>query len=234
MSPDSHGIGRAEQGHFAYAVHTAQGVKDGGAHKIAQVRRAHGIVGRHERVHLKEAVRHLGYGDALPRHFFRQGRSGELELVLHLHLRHVGIGIGIEGEPDGNLPGGVAGGVDIQQAVDAVQFLFDDLRDRVLKRLSRGPGIFSRDGDHRRRDARILLHGQAEYRNPPSHHDQDGDNPREHRAVYKKTCHKFSMKLYGCIRDFFKKEDRRSQKPSGGLLFSSREAFILCWPKKGR
>ena len=37
------------------------------------------------------------------------------------------------------------------------------------------------------------------------------------------------MVTYGT---FSKKEDRRSQKPSGGLLFSSREAFILCWPKK--
>lgn len=48
-------------------------------------------------------------------------------------------------------------------------FLSDDLRDRVLKRLEPRPGIFAEAVmvTTRRRDARILLHGQAEYRNPP-------------------------------------------------------------------
>ena len=72
-------------------------------------------------------VLRLADGEALLADLLRQQGAGQLQLVLHLHLRRVGVDAVGEGQGDGRLAVGLAGGGHVAQAIEAVHLLLDDL-----------------------------------------------------------------------------------------------------------
>ena len=67
--------------------------------------------------------------------------------------------------------------------------MLDYLHDGVLNRLSGGSGIGTADRDARRRDVRILTHGQPQERDDSRQRNQNRDDPGENRSFDETTRH---------------------------------------------
>ena len=146
-------------------------------------------VGRAERHHHEEVLPALGDEHAAAGHFVGQAAHGLLQLVLHLNLRHVDVGARRERQGGTRLARLVAGGVDVQQVVDALELLLDHLRDRVVYRFGRGAHVVGANGYAGRGDVGELLDRQGEHRQGAGQHDDDGQHPRKDGPVDEELRH---------------------------------------------
>ncbi len=83
----------------------------------------------------------------------------------------------------------VEGGGNVAQPVEAGHLALDHLGHGVGHGLGRGAGIGRADHHRGRRDRGILRYGQAQDRQDPERHDDDGDHPGEDLAVDEETSH---------------------------------------------
>ena len=225
VEPDAHGVGSAEHLRFTDAGNARERFLHARHQEVAEVARRELAVGADEAHHHQEVGGGLFNFHAELLHDLRQRRQGGLNLVLDLHLRHVGVRAGFEGHGDTHAARGVGGRRHVEVTVQTRQVLFDHLRHGVFNRFGRGPRIGRRDGHLRRRDHRVLTHGQIEDRQEPGKHDDDGHHPCEHRSVNEKTGQHFSS-LPGIRRE------RGSASSSSGRVpwarRSHRRARVAC------
>ena len=131
---------------------------------VGQVVLGHAAVARHHADHHQEVFHCLGHADALLLHFLRQQRGGQVQLVLDLNLRGIGVGALLEGRGNGHVAVGVTFRRDITQVIDTVELLLDHLHHGVLHGLCGRARVGHRDGNGRRRNARVLVDRQFEDR----------------------------------------------------------------------
>jgi hypothetical protein len=120
----------------------------------------------------------------------RQARLDALDAVLHLDRGRLGVGAGNEIGGDFHLAEGIARRFEIEDAVGAIEFLFDQPRDAVVEIFRRGAGIAGADGDRGRRDDGILRDRQKGYGEQAAEADQQRDDPGENRAVDEESGHR--------------------------------------------
>ena len=73
--------------------------------------------------------------------------------------------------------------------IDAVQLLFNHLGDGFFDRVGISAGEGCRYHDLRGRDLRIRLDAQIKEAGEACHRDQDGEHPREYRALDEELRH---------------------------------------------
>ena len=135
-------------------------------------------------------------GDEVRRQFFdrdppaddlrRKLRLRQLLAVLRLDLRDVRVRADLEREPDSHVTVVGAGGVVVEEIVDAGELHFDGPRHRLGDHFRAGAGVVGVDLYHGRRDLRKLGDGQDIHGCQAHDHDDDGDNRREDRPFDEK------------------------------------------------
>ena len=146
-------------------------------------------VGR-DQVHDHQRVgRHLPDVDALVLHQGGNDREGQRHAVLHQHLGHVRVHAQLEGH--GQVVGAVVGRArrHVGHALDAADLLLDRGRHGVLHGQGVGARIEGRHEHRRRRDLRVLGHGQREHGHPARQHEHHGDDRGKDRTIDKEADH---------------------------------------------
>ena len=183
VQPDAHRVGRAELVRRAHAGDALDRIENLRRNDVVELGGCRAAVRRAHAERDDESLVHLGNGQALHHHFAGQPGFGQLHPVLGLQHRDVGIGAVLEHQGDARAAVGVGRRGEVQQLVETGQLLLDDLRDGAFD----GVGVRARieriDRDLRRRDVRIGRRRQARDREAAAHHDEDGDDPGQHRPI---------------------------------------------------
>jgi hypothetical protein len=124
---------------------------------------------------------------SLADHFRRQLRLRQLHPVLRLHLRDVDVRADLERKPDADVPVVRAGGIVIQEIVDAGELHFDGARHRIGHDLRAGARIIGFDLDDGRTDIRELRDGEGRERRQPDDDDDDREDGGEDRSLDEKS-----------------------------------------------
>ncbi len=162
IDPHAHGRLGGEELQFADTGYPADFVVDT-ARRVVGQRRDIGVlvaIGVAQRIDQQEAGGGLLGLDAEGQHGLRHARLGLLQTVLHVDLGQFGVGPRLEGDGDLGYAVGVAGGLEVQQVLGAVEFFLDDAGHRVGQHLRRGAGIGGGHGNLRRRHVGVLCHRQ--------------------------------------------------------------------------
>jgi len=125
-------------------------------------------------------------GHAKLAHHVRQPRQREVDPVLHQDLRHVWVGADLEGDRQAHRAVARALGPHVEHILNPVDLLLDRGRDRVGHGLGVGARVAGHDKDSRRRDFRILRHGQRQQPDASQQHGEDGEHGREDRPANEK------------------------------------------------
>ena len=187
--PDPHAVvGAAEQIDLGDAGNAQQLVAQVDAAVVDQEVGVVGVRRRVERDHHQDAGALLLDGDALLRDLLRQARLRRRYAVLREDVRDVLVGPDLEIDVEQHPPVAGVRRLHVDQAVDAVDFLLDRGRHRLLDRLGRGAGIGGGDADVRRGEERILLDRQPGDRDHTEQDGQDRDDDRDDRPADEELC----------------------------------------------
>ena len=176
-------IQRSEQHDLADAFDARQRVDDVDGRVIAEIHRVVGVLRRVDIDDLQQRRRFLAARrdpSAGPHSAAAAARAGA---VLHVDGVDVRIGAEREGDIERVAAVGAAGGLVIERVVDAVDLLFDRLRDRGLDRLGVGARIIRRQRDLRRHDVGKLRDRDRRDRDEARQRDDDGNDDGEARPV---------------------------------------------------
>jgi hypothetical protein len=185
IEPDPHRVALVREiDDAAHALHPPQGLDH---LRLGPVRQEQLVVGRPVlRVEddvaepLTRALR-----DLQPLRVHRGRELGLRPVGAGEHLRGGGVEIraDLEGRVHADAAVGVAGRVDVEEVLRAVDLLLQRDRDGLVGLLRAGAGIRRLDVDDRRGDLGKLRNGQRQARDGPDQRDQHGDNAGKHRPI---------------------------------------------------
>ncbi len=132
----------------------------------------------------------------LPNDFVGQLGLGKALPVLRLDLCDIDIGADLEREPHRHVPIVRAGGIVIQEVIDAGELHLDRARHGFGDDFRARPGIIGIDLHHGRRDLRKLRDGQSMQRDQAHHHNDDGQDGGKNGAINKKMRAHASYRPY--------------------------------------
>ncbi|MNY05466.1 hypothetical protein D3C86_1381890 [compost metagenome] len=189
IHPDPHGARRREQLELAHAGHARDRVLHVARDVVGQRRLVQRpILGRQRHDH-QEAGTGLLVLQALLLHGPGQLRYHVRHAVLHVNLSQVRVGARREGGGDGGRAVGIADRLVIDQALGAVELVFDDTGDRFRHFLGRSARVGSGDRDGRRGHVGVLRHRHVRDGQHPGQQNEQGDYPGENWSINKKLRH---------------------------------------------
>ena len=189
IEPDAHRIFGAEQRDIADAGHTAQFVDHLRRGDVAEIGRVERARFRSQRDDHQEACVRLAHGNALAADLFGQPGLDRAQPVLHLGLGDIDVGARFESQRDRGSAVRKARRGHVEEALDAVELLFDHLCDVLFERLGIGAGIDHVDRQRRRGDLGILFDRQGAQGDEARQQDAQRDHPGEDRPVDEETRH---------------------------------------------
>ncbi len=138
--------------------------------------------------HDRQQIRgYFFHRDALANDLIRDLRFRQLFAVLCLDLGNIHVRPDLEREPDGHVAIVGAGGVVVEEIVNAGELHFDGARHRIRYHLRARAGIVGIDLDHRRRNFRKLSNWEGLQGHKAYHHDDDGEDRRKDGAIDEKA-----------------------------------------------
>ena len=188
--PHAHAVLRAaEQIDLRHARDAQQRVAHVEHRVVVQEQRVEAALGRVDRRDQQDARVDLLDREPLLQHLLRQPRLGLRHAVLREHVRVVEAAAHLEGDVEQHAAVARVQRLHVEQVVDAVDFLLDRRRHRLLDDLGVGAGVVARDAHDRRRERRILLDRQAPQRDGAGDHHQDGDHHGDDRPPDEEVGH---------------------------------------------
>ena len=188
VEPDAQGVLGAKQLGLAHPVQPAQFVDHVARQVVAQGGGVEARVGGGEGDEQQVAGGSLLDLDALLGDRPRQARLHHLEAILDVHLGQLRIGAGLEGHGQGGAALAAAGR-EVEQVIDAIEFLLDQADHTLVQGLRRGARIAQGQLDLRRRHVGILGHRQLRQGQQAGEQDEQRHHPGEHRAVDEEIGH---------------------------------------------
>ncbi len=188
VEPDPHAVvGPTEHDHFADPVEPCQFVLDVLVRVVGKKQAVVFLRLGRERQHQRDAGRTFFCHDALLGHLGRQTWFGSRHAVLHHHRRNVQIGAHLEG--DGQIVRTIAGagGLHVEHALDAVDFLLNWRANRFGNHLGIRTGIRRGYLDGGRRNLRVAGDRQHPHHHAPHQHGENSQHRGEDRPVDKES-----------------------------------------------
>ncbi len=178
---------------------------------IAQVEVALAAVGREEVDDHQHVGRLLFHLHAVAVHQVGQDRLGHGDAVLHEHLGHVQIDAQLEGDRQRVAAVVAALAGHVQHPLDAVDLLLDGGGHGVRHGLRIGAGIGGGYLHRRRRDLRILGHGQRPDGDAAGQGDDDGQHGGEDRPMDEKSRKHVAASIPGSMKPINQQQGEEDQ-----------------------